>query len=197
VKPPQGKAGIVDQEIIDHTRRWIASVVIGLNLCPFAQRVFLADKIRYVVSDAADEATLFQHLTAELETLAVTPSASIETTLLIHPGVLADFLDYHDFVGVGERVIEELGLEGVIQIAGFHPEYRFADTEPDDAENYTNRSPYPMLHLLREDSVTAVASDPDALDEIPRRNIQTMRTLGSEKIRALGKAVAEGRDPPR
>ncbi len=187
----------MDQEIIDHTRRWIASVVIGLNLCPFAQRVFLADKIRYVVSDAADEATLFQHLTAELETLAVTPSASIETTLLIHPGVLADFLDYHDFVGVGERVIEELGLEGVIQIAGFHPEYRFADTEPDDAENYTNRSPYPMLHLLREDSVTAVASDPDALDEIPRRNIQTMRTLGSEKIRALGKAVAEGRDPPR
>ncbi len=183
------------ESVIDHTRRWIASVVIGLNLCPFAQRVFLADRIRYVVSDAEDEAALFQQLATELETLATASIATVETTLLIHPRVLADFLDYHDFVGMGERLIEDLGLEGVIQIAGFHPKYQFADTEPEDVENYTNRSPYPMLHLLREESITAVAGDPEALDAIPQRNIETMRTLGREKILERRKALEVGDEP--
>src|SRR6266852_4092804 len=166
--------------IIDETRRWISAIVIGLNLCPFARRVFDADRIRFVVSAALDEMSLLKDLTDELTALAV--STSIETTLLIHPHVLDDFFDYNDFLGVGEQRIEELGLTGVIQLASFHPRYQFADTDPDSVENYTNRSPYPMLHLLREESIDAIAHDPDELLAIPERNIETLRALGRERI---------------
>ena len=110
------------------------------------------------------------------------PSTQIETTLLIHPHVLADFLDYNDFLGVVDQLLEELRLCGTIQVAGFHPQYRFAGTEPDAAENYTNRSPYPMLHLLRETSVSQATDASDEVLEIPRRNIETMRNLGREHI---------------
>jgi len=170
------------QDIIGVTRRWIASVVIGLNLCPFARRVFQGEKIRYTVSDAGDEEALAEDLARELEALAAAPIESVETTLLIHPLVLGDFIDYNDFLSVGERLVKHLGLRGVIQLASFHPGYQFADAGPDAVENYTNRSPYPMLHLLREESVTAVASDPDELLEIPRRNVETLRRLGREKM---------------
>lgn len=178
--------------VIEATRRWIASMVIGLNLCPFAQRVFDADRIRYVVSDARDEAALLQALADELQILASTPIDIIETTLLIHPRVFADFLDYNDFLDSAERLIDDRGFEGEIQIASFHPNYQFADTEPEAAENYTNRSPYPMLHLLREESISAIADDPDRLLEIPQRNIETLRALGRDAIRARLKASAGG-----
>ncbi|MCI0682711.1 MAG: DUF1415 domain-containing protein [Gemmataceae bacterium] len=158
-------------------------MVIGLNLCPFARRVFEGDKIRYVVSAAEDDKGLLEDLARELQFLAA-PIAGIETTLLIHPRAFTDFLDYNDFLDPADRLLAELGLEGVIQIAGFHPRYQFADTEADAAENYTNRSPYPMLHLLREDSVSAAADDPEELLEIPRRNIETLNALGIAKIRA-------------
>jgi hypothetical protein len=181
-----------DATVIDRTRRWIASIVIGLNLCPFAQRVFDADRIRYVVTDAADNAGLLSDLACELEALAASPMASVETTLLIHPCVLADFLDYNDFLGAAEQLLGDLDLEGTIQIASFHPDYRFADTTADAVENYTNRSPYPMLHLLREESVSAVAGDPRGLLEIPRRNVDTLRKLGREKILEMLKAIADG-----
>ena len=166
--------------IIDETRRWIAAIVIGLNLCPFARRVFDADRIRFVVSAAMDEPTLLADLTDELKLLAA--STSIETTLLIHPHALTDFLDYNDFLDVGDERIEALGLTGVIQLASFHPRYQFADTDADAVENYTNRSPYPMLHLLREESIDAIADDPDDLLAIPERNIETLRALGRAKI---------------
>lgn len=180
----------MDQDlVIARTRRWIASVVIGLNLCPFARRVFDADVIRYVVSEAADEATLLADLTRELRALAAAPRTSVETAILIHPHVLADFLDYNDFLEVAERALRRLGLEGVIQIAGFHPEYRFADTDADAVENFTNRSPYPMLHLLREASITEVDADEEELLEIPRRNIETLRSLGLEKVRQMLRAI--------
>ena len=169
--------------VIDATRRWIASIVIGLNLCPFAQRVFDADRIRYVVSDAADESGLLADLARELEELIAAPISAIETTLLIHPLALADFLDYNDFVGAAEQLIANVGLRGTIQIASFHPKYQFAGTDADAVENYTNRSPYPMLHLLREESITAVAEDRKALLEIPRRNMETLKNLGIAKIR--------------
>lgn len=164
-------------EVISAIRGWIESIVIDLNLCPFAQRVFAGDLIRYTVCDAADEIALLDHLTVELEALA-DPSARHETTLLIHPRTLVDFLDYNDFLAVADRRLEQLGYRGVIQIASFHPQYQFAGTEPDAVENYTNRSPWPMLHLLREDSITKVANDPEELAAIPERNIRTLRTLG-------------------
>src|SRR5437899_171605 len=123
------------QALIDATRRWIAAVVIGLDLCPFARRVFEAERIRYVVSDARDEETLLAELAGELQRLATAPAEVIETTLLIHPRVLTDFLDYNDFLGVAERLIDDLDLSGIVQIASFHPDYQFAGTEPDAVEN--------------------------------------------------------------
>lgn len=173
----------MDREaVIGATRRWVSSVVIGLNLCPFAERVFAADKIRYVVSDAEDEGGLLNELAGEIKALALSPASVVETTLLIHPNALGTFLDYNDFLDAAERLIEELGQRGVIQIASFHPDYQFAGTSPSAVENYTNRSPYPMLHLLREESISAVADDPGELREIPRRNIATLRNLGLEKM---------------
>lgn len=184
------------QSIIEETRRWIADVVIGLNLCPFARRVFEAGKIRYVVSDAQTEAALLDELTAELQCLAASPNEGIETTLLIHPRVLLDFFDFNDFLDVAEQRIEELGLEGVIQLASFHPDYQFADTPADAVENFTNRSPYPMLHLLREESVTAIAQNEDELLEIPQRNIETLRALGRAKIVQMLGAIKGNSDMP-
>ncbi|MBI2808220.1 MAG: DUF1415 domain-containing protein [Planctomycetes bacterium] len=175
------------QPVIEATRQWIASVVIGLNLCPFAQRVFDAGLIRYVVSDARDELTLLDDLARELK--ALNDSSDVETTLLIHPYVLASFLDYNDFLANAEQMVADLDLDGVIQIASFHPDYQFADTAADAVENYTNRSPYPMLHLLREASIDAVADDEEKLLEIPRRNIETLRALGKEKVLAMLAAI--------
>jgi len=179
------------QAAIDVTRRWIAAVVIGLNLCPFARRVFEAGKIRYVVSAAQDEEKLLQDLAAELTALAANPSERVETTLLIHPDVLRNFLDYNDFLGTADRLLAKLGLRGVVQIASFHPDYQFAGADPDAVENYTNRAPLPMLHLLREESISALAGAPSELLEIPRRNIETLRSLGTEAVRAKMKTIVD------
>jgi uncharacterized protein len=172
------------QPVIDATRRWLETMVIGLNLCPFARRVFEADRIHYAVSDARDEAALLSDLERELRTLAGAPITTIETTLLIHPHALTDFLDYNDFLDPAERLIDELGFTGVIQVASFHPDYQFAKADRDAVENYTNRSPYPMLHLLREESFDAITGDTEELLDIPRRNIATLRALGRAAILA-------------
>jgi hypothetical protein len=160
------------------TRHWLERVVIGLNLCPFAKAVFVKDQIRYVLSEARDTEALLTDLVAELTRLDETPAAQIDTTLLIHPHVLTDFLDYNDFLDIAEAAISEFDLDGEIQIASFHPDYRFADSYADAVENYTNRSPFPMLHLLREASVErAVDAFPDA-GAIIDRNMATLRELG-------------------
>jgi hypothetical protein len=172
-------------DAVERTRRWIESVVIGLNLCPFARRPFDAGLIRYVVSTAADEGTLLDDLAAELTALAAAPRTEIETTILLHPHALPDFLDYNDFLATADDLLRRLRLEGVIQIASFHPQYLFAGTRPDDVENFTNRSPYPMLHLLREESITEVGGDPAVLDGIPKRNEQLLRKLGRAKVTRL------------
>ena len=175
-----------DETVVAATRRWLETAVIGLNLCPFARAVYVREQIRYAVSAAATPEALLTDLIVELRTLVAAAPEEIETTLLIHPAVLTDFLDYNDFLGVAEATVAHLGLEGVIQIASFHPHYRFAGTAEDDVENYTNRSPYPLLHLLREASVErAVAAFPDAA-EIYGKNIATMRALGIEGWRRLG-----------
>ncbi len=165
------------------TRRWIERIVIGLNLCPFARRVFDGEMIRYSVSDAKSTDQLRIDLERELRDLSAT--SSVETTILIHPFVLQDFLDYNDFLSEADELLASLGLIGVIQIASFHPDYRFAGTEHDAVENFTNRSPHPMLHLLREESVSKVADDPEFLAEIPNRNIALLRSLGRANIENL------------
>jgi hypothetical protein len=160
--------------------------VIGLDLCPFARAVHSRGQIRWVVSGAATPEELLADLLGELRTLADADPAAIDTTLLIHPAVLADFLDYNDFLAVADAALADLGLAGTLQIASFHPRYQFAGTAPDDVENCTNRSPYPILHLLREASVErAVAAFPDAA-AIYEKNIATLRRLGVEGWRRLG-----------
>ncbi|HEY4575283.1 MAG TPA: DUF1415 domain-containing protein [Thermoanaerobaculia bacterium] len=174
------------EEIVAATRNWLEKAVIGLNLCPFAKPVHVRDQIRYVVTEAETPEELLADLIDELQTLAAAEPEEVETTLLIHPRVLNDFLDYNDFLGVAEETVADLGLEGVLQVASFHPGYQFAGTEPDDVTNYTNRSPYPTLHLLREASVEkAVATVPDTA-EIYERNMETLRRLGVEGWRRLG-----------
>ena len=164
-------------------------MVIGLNLCPFAGRVCNEDKIRYVVTDARDEQSLLDDLTVELKALATSQFAGVETTLLIPPRALTSFVAYNDFLDLVDQLVQNLALQGTIQIASFHPDYQFADASPDAVENYTNRSPHPMLHLLREASITEVAGDGNELLAIPPRNIATLRALGLEKVRNMLKAI--------
>jgi hypothetical protein len=164
--------------VIAATTDWLEKAVIGLELCPFAQAPHAGNRIRYAVTAADSPEELIEALLGELKLLADADPAEIETTLLIHPRVFADFLDYNDFLGVADAAVEELGLEGEIQVASFHPHYQFADTEADDIENFSNRSPYPMLHLLREASVKyAVEAHPDTA-QIPEKNARTLRRLG-------------------
>jgi hypothetical protein len=170
---------------IASTREWLEKAVIGLNLCPFAKPVYSAQRIRFVVSEAQSAVALMDKLADELEALQAADPLACETTLLIHPWVLNDFLDYNDFLEAADALIEELGLEGEIQLASFHPDYQFDGSAPDDIENYSNRSPYPMLHLLREESVArAVAAVPDT-EAIFARNMATLRALGHAGWRHL------------
>ena len=165
---------------IEQTRHWLEQAVIGLNLCPFAKAVHTKGQIRWVESSATDVQGLMADLVHELQLLAAADPEAVDTTLLVHPQVLGDFLDYNDFLDLADAALEELGLEGVLQIASFHPQYQFEGTEPDDAENLSNRSPHPTLHLLREDSVDrAVAAFPEA-ESIYEKNIETLRALGAE-----------------
>jgi len=165
--------------------------VIGLNLCPFAKAVHVKNQIRYVVSNAGTREALAADLQRELQLLDETDPEKIETTLLIHPQVLQDFLEYNDFLEIADAVVDENDLTGVIQIASFHPEYQFADSNADDIDNYTNRSPYPTLHLLRESSIDrAVDSFPEA-NAIFERNIATMRDLGLSGWNALSFVVSK------
>ncbi|MEO5628402.1 MAG: DUF1415 domain-containing protein [Thermomonas sp.] len=168
-----------------NVRRWLERAVIGLNLCPFAKAVYAKNQVRIVISDASTEAALLEQLGEELVLLRDIPIDQVDTTLLVHPQVLQDFLDYNDFLDQADALVEVLDLEGVLQVASFHPHYQFAGTEPDDAENLTNRAPYPALHLLREDSVAlAVEAYPEP-DAIIERNVATMQKLGIEGFRKL------------
>lgn len=167
------------------TRRWLERAVIGLNLCPFAKAVHVKGQVHYAVCNAADDAALMAQLIEEAEGLAALPPAERDTTLLIAPNALPDFLDFNDFTARAERQLARRGYEGVFQLASFHPAFQFADSEADDITNATNRTPYPTLHLLREDSVSAVVDTfPDA-DSIYERNIQTLETLGDAGWAAL------------
>ncbi|WP_017874899.1 DUF1415 family protein [Janthinobacterium sp. CG_S6] len=164
--------------IIADTVNWLEKAVIGLNLCPFAKAVHVKKQIRYVVSGADTPEQLLQELMDELQLLSDSDADSIDTTLLIHPYVLTDFLDYNEFLDVADAAVEDLDLAGELQVASFHPQYQFAETDANDIGNFTNRSPYPTLHLLREDSIErAVDAFPEASD-IFEKNIETLEQLG-------------------
>ena len=167
------------------TRRWLERAVIGLNLCPFAKAVHVKGQIHYAVYESAEEADLMDALLAQARDLVALDAAVRDTTLLIAPNALPDFLDFNDFTARAERRLARAGFDGVLQLASFHPRFQFAGTEADDIGNATNRAPYPTLHLLREESVDrAVEAFPDA-EEIFGRNIDTLEALGPEGWAAL------------
>jgi len=171
--------------VLRETRAWVDRAVIGLNLCPFAKAVQSKGQVRYVYSDAADDQSLLDTLCSEMHYLAEADPSRVDTTLIVHPGVLTDFADYNDFVDAADAAVEELGYAGVLQVATFHPHYQFAGTDPDDVTNATNRAPYPCLHLLREESVDrAVASFPDP-EAIFEHNMRTLEALGADGWAAL------------
>ena len=165
--------------------RWLERAVIGLNLCPFAKGVHAKGQIHYVVSSAADAAALDRDLRRELTALATVSAEERDTTLLMAPYCLADFLEFNDFLDVAESTLEDLGLDGTLQIASFHPQFQFSGTEKDDVTNCTNRAPYPTLHLLREDSIDrAVQAYPEA-EAIYERNMEVLGQLGADGWQAL------------
>ncbi|WP_049020597.1 DUF1415 domain-containing protein [Burkholderia cenocepacia] len=172
--------GITMTDILAATRHWLARAVIGLNLCPFAKSVYVKEQVRYAISEATTLEDALAELETELRLLDAADPQQIDTTLVIYPHAFADFVDYNDALFFAERLVQQLRLDGVLQIASFHPQYRFDGTEPDDIENYTNRAPYPILHLLREDSIArAVDAFPDA-SAIYEKNQETLRRLGHE-----------------
>jgi len=174
-----------DAVVMEDTRRWVQRAVIGLNLCPFAKSVVVKGQVRYVVSRASGAKPLLADLKRELLALADADPAALDTTLLMAPDGFAEFLDFNDLLARTDKLLLDLDLDGVLQIASLHPRYQFADTDPDDITNFTNRAPYPTLHLLREDSVDrAVAAFPNA-ETIFETNMQTMQNLGTVGWAAL------------
>jgi hypothetical protein len=174
---------IEQHEIVKLVRRWLESFVIELNLCPFAKRELINDRVKFAVSDANTEGQLLADLQQELSHLQ--EDSEIETTLLIHPHVLRAFDDYNQFLDIVDALLDEEGLLGVYQIASFHPQYRFAETEESDAENYSNRSPFPILHLLRESSLEREIARHQDTSLIPERNIQLLRNIGAARLQVL------------
>lgn len=172
-----------DETIVQAVRQWVETLVVDLNLCPFAKLELVRDRVRFATTAAATEGQLLAALEAELALLDADPA--IETTLLIHPDVLRDFHDYNQFLDDVDALLEALGLEGVYQVASFHPDYQFGGTEPEDAENYTNRSPYPLLHLLREASLEQAIKRYPGVEQIPAKNIALMNHLGGARLQAL------------
>ncbi len=172
-----------DEETVQSVKKWLKTFVVEMNLCPFARDEILNKRVRFASTRAITEEQLLMSLQDELELLNSDPA--IETTLLIHANVLQDFYDYNQFLSYADKLLLQMGLEGIYQIASFHPDYQFDGTNPDDAENYTNRSPYPLLHLLREASLERAIADYPDVDQISVRNVALMNSLGHNKLQAL------------
>ncbi|WP_269617877.1 DUF1415 domain-containing protein [Zhongshania sp. BJYM1] len=175
------EAVVIEQEV----QRWLAEAVVGLGLCPFAARPLQDERVVIDVSHAINAESLVDDLHQALCRLEETPVEKLETSLLVVPNMLQDFYDYNDFLDIADAVLQEGGWEGEIQIASFHPEYQFAGTEKTDPENFTNRAPYPIFHLLREDSLEqAIASHPDP-EGIPERNIAKLCEMEGDALKSL------------
>ena len=174
---------MTEQQVVRCVQQWVATVVVDLNLCPFAKRELVKDRVRFAVCDATTEEALLSALQNELELLE--NDSAIETTLLIHPQVLLEFFSYNQFLDYADQLLVAMKLDGIYQIASFHPDYQFQGAGADDAQNYSNRSPFPMLHLLREDSLEKVIADYADVEEIPARNIALMNDMGRERLSSL------------
>lgn len=171
------------EEYLLPVKNWVETMVVGLNLCPFAKRELVKNRVRFELSNAKTEDELLAHLKSEI--ILLDEKSSVETTLLVHPFVLSDFFDYNQFLDAADRLLVELDRDGVYQIASMHPDYQFGGTKPDDLENYTNRAPYPLVHLIREDSMeTAITNYKDS-DLIPENNIALLESMGLEKVQSL------------
>lgn len=168
---------------VEETRLWVEKMVIGLNLCPFAKRELVKNRIRFRVSQATREEALIEDLEQEL--VSLTENRDIETTLLIHPDVLTDFFDYNQFLPWANRLLGQLAMKGLFQIASFHPGYCFAYSEDDAISNFTNRSPYPMLHIIREDSLAEAVANYAEADKIPDRNCELLEAMGDDAVKKL------------
>jgi hypothetical protein len=166
--------------VIAETRAWVRRAVVGLNLCPFAKAPLVKEQVRFVVCETDDPRTLLDVLIAQMRELAAADPAVVETMLLIHPNVLRDFADFNDFLDAADAALDDLGLDGVLQVASFHPDYRFADAPADDIGNATNRSPHPTLHLLREASIERAVAAMPAPEAIYEANIATLEALGAD-----------------
>lgn len=189
-------------QVITLTRAWVEHAVIGLHLCPFAKPVHVRQQIEYRVSSATDEATLSQDLLSAMISLVSTPAETTDTCLLIHPWVLQDFIAYNDFLDVADSLLEDAGLTGILQIASFHPDYRFAGTDANDVTNCTNRSPFPTLHLLREASLDSATDAIPEGSDIVDRNLATLTRMGYPGWEAVQHRIAQeassvfGENPP-
>jgi hypothetical protein len=180
------KEARLQEQVIAHTRRWLERAVIGLNLCPFAKSVLAKGQVHFAVSLGESPQAILDDFDAELADLAHASPEQRDTTLILLPRAFDDFLAFNDFLARCDKRIRRSGLEGVIQLAHFHPDYCFADLQPEDVANFTNRAPYPTLHLLREDSIArAVAAFPDPAS-IYDANIRRLRALGADGWHALG-----------
>jgi hypothetical protein len=173
-------------QIATAVERWIGDVIVSLNLCPFAGRVFREERIRITVTDTASESMLLDELARQMDALREVPD--VATSLLVHPEVLTDFAAYNQFLDQVDALLQQQGYEGEFQVASFHPDYQFAGTRPADAENYSSRSPYPLLHILRESSIDEAIERYADVDGIPARNIETLNALGERKLQALWQA---------
>jgi len=187
MKNPDSSDG--DALVISVTVQWLERAVIGLNLCPFAKGVHTKGQVHYAVSHATSEQELFEQLARELLDLQATPAQTRDTTLLIAPSLMEDFLLFNDFLKRADKVLRQCGLEGVLQIASFHPQFQFIGTDKDDISNFTNLAPYPTLHLLREESIDRAVSVFPQAEEIFEKNMQTLASLGPRGWNALGLSV--------
>ena len=171
------------KQVVEKTRHWVETIVVGLALCPFARSELASKRVQFTVSDALSEEQLLMDLQQSLSELA--DNSAIETTLLIHPDVLQDFYDYNQFLDLADALLLDLGLEGVYQVASFHPDYQFADTEPDAARNYSNKSPFPMLHLIAEETLEKAIDNTPDVHLIPERNAALLEKLGIVKLKEM------------
>lgn len=180
------KSASLDERVVQDTRRWLEKAVIGLNLCPFAKAAHVNERIHYAVSRETSTKRLLERVALEIEALQQHSASERETTLLMAPCCLHDFFDFNDFMGTADRLLARAGLEGVIQLASFHPAYQFADATPDDIGNCSNRSPYPTVHLLREASIDGALAAFPRPERIYEANLATLARLGPEGWAALG-----------
>jgi uncharacterized protein len=171
--------------IIEATQTWVERFVLGLNLCPFARHPYRTNKIKYTIFEGSNTEKLTEKLVLEINHLLETPPSVLETTLIILPDMLADFDEYLDYLEISEFILSELDLEDSVQVASFHPDYQFDGTDIMDVENFTNRSPFPMLHLLREDSIDRAIEAFPEVGDIPAQNIETMKNLGFLQVKKM------------